>query len=101
MSAWIEVVITGHNFKSIYYQSTIHAIFALNWLTGYRGEDFVKTMSADCGHFEPRSWSLNAILEVDHLRTIDDMFALLVYWLKLSQVMAAILNFPSANDSQV
>jgi hypothetical protein len=36
----------------------------------------VKTMSADGGHFEPRSGSLNTILEVDHLRTIDDMFAL-------------------------
>jgi hypothetical protein len=33
-------------------------------------------MSADGGHFEPRSGSLNTILEVDHLRTIDDMFAL-------------------------
>jgi hypothetical protein len=36
---------------------------------------YVKTMSADGGHFEPRSGSLNTILEVDHLRTIDDMFA--------------------------
>jgi hypothetical protein len=36
---------------------------------------YVKTMSADSGHFEPRSGSLNTILEVDHLRTIDDMFA--------------------------
>jgi hypothetical protein len=33
-------------------------------------------MSADGGHFEPRSGSLNTILEVDHLRTIDDMFAI-------------------------
>jgi hypothetical protein len=40
---------------------------------------FVKTMSADGGHFEPRSGSLNTILEVDHLRTIDDMFAILAY----------------------
>jgi hypothetical protein len=32
------------------------------------------------GHFEPRSGSLNTILEVDHLRTIDDMFAILAYW---------------------
>ena len=37
-------------------------------------------MSADGGHFEPRSGSLNTILEVDHLRTIDDMFAILAYW---------------------
>ena len=37
-------------------------------------------MSADGGHFEPRSGSLNTILEVDHLRTIDDMLAILAYW---------------------
>ena len=41
---------------------------------------YVKTMSADGGHFEPRSGSLNTILEVDHLRTIDDMFAILAYY---------------------
>jgi hypothetical protein len=40
----------------------------------------VKIMSADGGHFESRSGSLNTILEVDHLRTIDDMFAILAYW---------------------
>jgi hypothetical protein len=34
---------------------------------------------ADGGHFEPRSGSLNTILKVDHLRTIDDMFAILAY----------------------
>ena len=32
----------------------------------------VRTMSADGGHFEPRSGSLNTILEVDHLRTIEE-----------------------------
>ena len=37
-------------------------------------------LSADGGHFEPRSGSLNTILEVDHLGTIDDMFAILAYW---------------------
>ena len=31
-------------------------------------------MSADGGHFGPRSGSLNTILAVDHLRIIDDMF---------------------------
>ena len=41
---------------------------------------YVKTISADGGHFEPRSGSLNTILEVDHLRTINDMFAILAYW---------------------
>jgi hypothetical protein len=39
-------------------------------------------MSADGGHFEPRSGSLNTILEVDHLRTIDDMFTILAANLK-------------------
>ena len=37
-------------------------------------------MSADGGHFGPRSGSLNTILAVDHLSTIDDMFAILAYW---------------------
>ena len=41
---------------------------------------YVKTMSADGGYFGPRSGSLSTILEADHLRTIDDMFAILVYW---------------------
>jgi hypothetical protein len=67
---------------------TIHAMFYSNWLTSFRGEDlnislvwsYVKTMSADGGHFGPRSGSLNTILEVDHLRNIDDMFAILAYW---------------------
>jgi hypothetical protein len=70
----------------VYYPRTIHAMFALNWLAGFRRDDnfpigsYVKTMSADGSHFEPRSGSLNTILEDDHLRTIDDMFAILVYW---------------------
>jgi hypothetical protein len=38
------------------------------------------TMSADGGHFGPRSRSLNTILAVDHLRTTDDMFAILADW---------------------
>jgi hypothetical protein len=37
-------------------------------------------MSADGGHFGPRSGSLNTILAVDHLRTIDDMFAIFADW---------------------
>ena len=45
---------------------TIHAMFALNWLTGFREKTFlnifpigsyVKTMSADGGHFGWRSGS--------------------------------------------
>jgi hypothetical protein len=39
-------------------------------------------MSADGGYFEPRSGSLNTSLEVDHLRIINDMFAILAYWFK-------------------
>ena len=55
---------------------TIHAMFALNLLTGFRGEDFlnifpigsyVKTMSADGGHLGWSSGSLEIILKVDHL----------------------------------
>jgi hypothetical protein len=37
-------------------------------------------MSADDSHFGQRSGSLNTILAVDHLRTIDDMFAILANW---------------------
>jgi hypothetical protein len=37
-------------------------------------------MFADGGHLGPRSGSLNTILAVDHLRTIDDMFAILADW---------------------
>jgi hypothetical protein len=37
-------------------------------------------MPTDGGHLGPRSGSLNTILAVDHLRTIDDMFAILAYW---------------------
>ena len=64
---------------------TIHAMFALNWLTGFRGTFFlnifpigsyVKTMSDDGGHLGWRSGSQDIILKVDHLRTIHAMFAL-------------------------
>jgi hypothetical protein len=44
-------------------------------------------MSADGGHFEQRSGSLNTILEVDHLRTIDDMFAILAYWFQRRRLL--------------
>ena len=81
----MEVVVIGHNFESIL-PKTIHAMFALNWLTGFRGEDlnnfpigsYVKTMSADGGHFEPRSGSLKTILEVDHL---GPSMTCILYWL--------------------
>ena len=64
---------------------TIHAKFALNWLTGFREKknlnifpigSYVKTMSADGGHLGWRSWSQEINLKVDHLRTIHAMFAL-------------------------
>ena len=63
---------------------TIHAMFALNWLTGFRGKklkkipiwSYVKTMSADGGHLGWRSGSQDIILKVDHLRTIHAIFAL-------------------------
>ena len=50
-------------FLKVYYPRTIHVMFALNWLTGFREEDlnnfpigsYVKTMSADGGHFGQRS----------------------------------------------
>jgi hypothetical protein len=54
---------------------TIHAMFALNWLTGFRGildifpiASYVKTMSADGGHLGRRSGSQDIVLKVDHLR---------------------------------
>ena len=83
-------MVTGHNFESILPKDQpSHVCFKLaDWfqrrrlLNNFPIESYVKTMSADCGHFGPRSGSLNTILEVDHLRTIDDMFAtgILAYW---------------------
>ena len=81
----MEVVVTGHNFESILPKDhPCHVCFKLaDWfqkrrlLNNFPIGSYVKTMSADGGHFEPRSGSLNTILEVDHLRTIDDM---LLYW---------------------
>ena len=85
--SWMEVVVTRHNFESILSKDhPCHVCFKLaDWfqkrrlLNNFPIGSYVKTMSADGGHFEPRSGSLNTILEVDHLRTIDDMFAILAY----------------------
>jgi hypothetical protein len=63
---------------------TIHAMFALNWLTGFRRiflnispiGSYVKTVSADSGHLGCRLGSQDIILKVYHLRTIHAMFAL-------------------------
>ena len=78
-------------FLKVYYPRTIHAMFAFklaDWfqrrrlLNNFPIGSYVKIMSADDGHFGPRSGSLNTILEVDHLRTIDDMFAILPFWFR-------------------
>jgi hypothetical protein len=31
---------TQYTILKVYYPRTIHAMFVLNWLTGFRGEDF-------------------------------------------------------------
>ena len=77
-------MVAGHNFESILPKDhPCHVCFKLaDWIQKRRHLNnsnigsYVKTMSADGGHFEPRSGSLNAILEVDHLRTINDMSAI-------------------------
>ena len=84
----MEVVVTGHIFESILpknHPCQVCFKFA-DWLQRRRLlNNFpivfdVKTMPADGGHFRPRSGSLNTIVEVDHPRTIDNMFTILVYW---------------------
>ena len=78
----------GHNFESILPKDhPSYVCFKLaDWfqrrrfLNNFPIGFYVKTMPADGGHFEPRSRSLSTILEVDHLRTIHDMFAILAYW---------------------
>ena len=84
---WRSWSLTGHNFESILPKDhPCHVSFKLaDWfqkrrlLNNFPIGSYVKTMSADGGHFEPRSGSLNTILEVDQLRTIDDMFTILAY----------------------
>ena len=71
----MEVVVTGHNFESILPKNhPCHVCFILaDWfqkrrlLNNFPIGSYVKTMSADGSHFEPRSGSLNTILEVDHV----------------------------------
>ena len=82
----MEVVVTGHNFESILPKDhPCHVCFKLaDWfqkrrlLNNFPIGSYVKTMSADGGHFEPRSGSLNTILEVDHL---GPSMTCLLYWL--------------------
>jgi len=84
----MEVVVIGHNFESILPKDHPWRVcFILaDWfhrkilLNNFPIVSYVKTMPADGSHFGPRSESLNTILEVDHLRTIHDMFAILGYW---------------------
>ena len=70
-------------------------MFALNWQTSFQRRrllnnfpigSYVKTMSVDGGYFGSRSRSPSTILEVDHLRTIDDMFAILAFWFRGKQI---------------
>jgi hypothetical protein len=77
----MEVVVTGHNFESILPKDhPCHVCIKLaDWFQKRRLLNNFP-IGSDGGHFEPRSGSLNIILEVDHLRTIDDMFAILAYW---------------------
>ena len=80
-------MVTGHNFESILPKDhPCHIFFKLaDWfqrrrlLNTFPIWSYVKTMSADGGHFGPRSGSLNTILEVDHLRTPS--MTCLLYWL--------------------
>jgi hypothetical protein len=82
--SWMEVVVTGHNFESILPKDhPCHVCFKLaDWfqrrrlLNNIPIVSYVKSMSADGGHFRPRSGSLSTILEVDHLRNMC-----FLYWL--------------------
>ena len=80
----MEVVVTGHNFESILPKDhPCHVCFKLaNWFQRRRllNNFPIGPMSTDGGHIGPRSGSLNTILEVDHLRIVDDMFVILAYW---------------------
>ena len=83
----MEVMVTGHNLESILPKDhPCHVCFKLaDWfqkrrlLNNFPIGSYVKTMSPDGGHFEPRSGSLNTILEVDHLK--GPSMTCLLYWL--------------------
>ena len=72
------------NFVEVH-SRTIHSMFALNWFTGARAENFhtffpirsyVKTMSADSGHLEFPIGTKNITFVEVHPMTIYTMFAL-------------------------
>jgi hypothetical protein len=80
----MEVWVTGYNFESLPFKDhSCHVCFKLAYwfqrnffLNIFPIGSYVKTMSADGGHLGWRSGSLDIILKVDHLRTIQAMFAL-------------------------
>ena len=72
------------NFVEVH-SRTIHSMFALNWFTGARAENFhtffpirsyVETMSADSGHLEFPIGTKNITFVEVHPMTIYTMFAL-------------------------
>jgi hypothetical protein len=74
----MEVVVNGHTFENILPKDhPCHVCFkSADWfqkrrlLNNFPIGFYVKTMSADGGHFGWRFGSLDIILKVDHLRTI-------------------------------
>ena len=77
-------MVTGHNFESILPKDhpchvcskLTHWFHRRRLLNNFPIGSYVKTMSAEGGHLEWRSGSLDIILKVDHLRTIHAIFAL-------------------------
>jgi hypothetical protein len=83
----MEVMVTGYNFESILPKDhPCHVCFKLtDWFQRRRllNNFPIGPMLKLCpltGHFGPRSGSLNTFLAVDHIRTTDDMFAILADW---------------------
>jgi hypothetical protein len=75
--SWMEIVVTGHNFKSILPKDhPCDVCFKLaDWfqwrrpLNNFPIGSYVKTMSAEGGHLEWRSGSPDTILKIDHFQT--------------------------------
>ena len=82
----MEVRVTGHNFENLSLEDhPCQVCFKLAYWFHQRrflnifpigSYMYVKTMSAEGGYLGWRSGSLDIILKVDHLRTINAMFAL-------------------------
>ena len=77
MSGSLDIILKVDHIRTIHYVCFKLAYWFQRkfFLNIFPIGSYVKTMSADGGHFGPRSGSLNTIL-----RTIDDMFAILAYW---------------------